>query len=756
MYKYHEFLGSQPRQDLSKQEIIDMYDKRNPDRAIDNWYLDNVRFVALDYNRPSSPNTVNSINQTNQLWGFGGDADKAYRLARLFQGDQDIDDYGWLTQVDGNDALPLPYNPGQEARRFMRFIVNQYLKIAKNSKPVVKSYNQKDQSEQKKKINRAMFMYDMKPFFKEISEEFGIDVKVEGFEEQATKEQIEKYFYQNTTTTGEIYGTDLIHEIRRRNGFVAKAFQSFLHLIVSGRCMSENYKKGGWAQFDIIPPWCQIYTSIQDDDFGEYMVRGGWVRQFTPNSIGTTKGLFGESWGEQIVRKYGDKVLKEILEATSASTSLGMDTSPQYNFYWSRTANNNVVTYTVVRAYWESLVDSRTLPHNQDPENKVFYLSEKSRNKGKMVKVWRTATVINDRWVVDEGICDEIVDPIEKTKLYPPIQVFQPYTMIGYNKSLLQEIEAIQKDMSMVDFKFREMVGFDMGIVLALNGAKFMNATEPYAVMEELKKVRILIKTKSGDPGNPLDNEREIERIDMSTVDIAMKYLQLWKMLEAKMMEAMNVSQVSLGTNSSYVGFRSQQESIETANTPLQYHIFGHVQFLTNVLQYSLEQMKGMIIRGETNPAEEIIGKRGIYFIKEMKKHLFGSLLLRVDVDDYVDDKRKQGLLNDMRALMPTGLVDLQDLVEVESLNTWSEIRSYVKWKTESNKATQEQQMLFDKLLGTLNQQQQQQTQQDIAQMQAEAGMAKADLQAGTKLTGDMLKYDAATSKMPQGMPMGM
>jgi len=750
---YFRFNGTQPRQDLSKAEIVEKYDRNNPDAAIDQWYLDNVRFVALDYNRQSSPSSIN-VSDNYGLWGRNGEADRAYRLATLFQGNQGIDDYGWLTQIDGNDALPLPYNPGQEARRFIRFIANQYLKIAKNSKPVVKSYDHKSQSLMKKKIQRAMFRYDMKPFFKEISDQFGIDFKVEGYEEFSSKEQIEKFFFQNATTTAEIYGTDLLHEIRRRNNIVPKAFQTFLHLLISGRCMMENYKRNGWAMMDVIPPWCQIYTSIQDDDFGEHMVRAGWVRQFTPNSIATKKGLFGKSWGEQIVKKYGAEELDKILSATADTPTIADGLYPGYNFGWNRTVNGNIVSYTVVRAYWPSLVDSRTLPDKKDPNNKLFYLSEKMKKKGDMVLVWRTATVINDVYVVDEGVCDEIVDPIDKGKLYPPIQVFQPYTLMGYNKALLEEIEAIQKDMSMIDFKFREMVGFDFGLIMSLNGAKFLNATDPYSVMEELKKVRILIKTKSGDPNNPLDNEREIETINMSTVDFAMRYLELWRGLEAKMKDALNLSDVSLGTNSSYVGFRSQQESMDTASTPLQYHILGHVQFLTNVMQYALEQQKVLIQGGETNPGEEIIGQRGVTFIKEMKKYLFGSLLCRVDVDDYIDEKRKQGLLNDMRALLPTGTVDLEDLVSVENMNTWSEITAYVKKKREETKANQEQQMLFDKIMGLIGQQKQMQGQQEMAAMQAEAGLIKEGARNETKLAGDMLKYDAATQQMAgAGLP---
>lgn len=740
------FNGLQPRQDLSRDEIVAMYDRNNPEKAIDKWYLDNVRYGATFYNRQALPTPTNVAERQvgYGFWSAGGEADRAYRLATLFQGNQDVDDYGWLTQVDGSDALPLPYNPGQEARRFMKFIVNQYLKIIRNSKPIVKSYDMKAQSEVKKKIKRALLKYDLMPFFKELEQQLGVSYQPEGFSENTNRQDVEKYFYQNTTTTAEIYGTDLLNQVRAKNKSTLFAFQTFLHTIISGRCMAEITKSKGWPRWEIIHPWNQFFTALEDDDFGNNMYLGGWVREFSATNIATKVGLFGKTWGEQIVSKYGRKELERILQG-NPDTLTSVSTGSYYNFYWGRTVDSKISSYTVVRCYWKSLVDSRTLPHKEDPDNKLFYLSEKSKKKGTMVEVYRTATVINDQYVVDEGVCDEIVDPMDMSKIFSPIRVFQPYMMMGYNKSLLEEVEAIQKDMSMLDFKFREMVGFDFGMILAVHGAKFANAQDPYSVMEELKKVRIMVKTSSGDPGNPIDSEKAIEVINLSTAQTAFQYLELWKRKEQMMKDVLNISDISLGTQSGYVGFRTQQESMETASTPLQYNIYGHVQFMTDIMQYSLEQMKVMITSGETDTAETIIGKRGVFTIKEMKKNLFETLLCRVDVDDFVDEKRKVQLMADMRALMQTGMVDMEDLVELESLQTWSEIRSYVKWKMETKKAEAQEQNLLDKIMGLVNTQQTNQAQQAMSAQSAEIGLQKQAMADETKLAGKMLDYDAKT-----------
>jgi hypothetical protein len=594
----------------------------------------------------------------------------------------------------------------------------------------------------------------MKPLFEELSEEFGIDYEPEGTAGATSKDQIEKFFYQTATTTAEINGTDLLNQIRAKNRAVFVAFQTFLHVIVSGRCMTECTKKHGWAVWDIIPPWCQFAATTEDDDFGRHMELGGWVREFTSTKIATQIGLFGEPWGEQIVRKYGRDALEKITKGNADNITKGINMN-HYNFMWGRSQNGiDVSTWTVVRSYWKGLVDTRTLPHNEDPDNKLFFLSEKNKKKGTMVEVWKTATVINDQYVVDEGVCDEIVDPIDKGKIHSPLRMFQPYTMMGYNKSLIEEVEAIQKDMSMLDFKFREMVGYDFGIILEVLGAAVHGATDAYTLMEELKKVRILVKKESGDPGNPIDSQKVLGTLNMSTAAIAVQYLELWKRKEQMMKDTLNISDISLGTQSNYVGFQTQQESMQTASTPLQYHIYGHVQFMTDMMQYSLEQMKIMISSGETDAAESIIGKRGVLTIKEMKKNLFETLLCRVDVDDYIDEKRKAQFLNDLRILMQQpGQVDLMDLVEVESLQTWSEIRAYAKWKVETNKANAEGQQLLDKIMGLVGANNQMQTQQQMAELQAETVIAKQAMADDTKLAAKEMDVMAKMGAMPQGQP---
>lgn len=743
----NDFTGVQPRQDLTAEEIEERYKGRFGYKSgIDAWYSDCVRWGVGFFNINRKPYETNQNSYSGPtVWGFNGEADRAYRNFRYFQGDQSIDDYGWLTQVSGGGEMIAPWQPGKEVNRFVKYVANTYLKIARNSKPVVKSYDYKSQSKLKKKLDMAMLVYDLKPYFEQLKEETGVDFNPSGAREATAKSDITKQFFQNPTTSAEIYGTELLNVIKGKNGFINKSFLSFIHMLVGGRSMIESTKQNGYPVWDVIPSWNQISQGIEDDDFGANDQARGWIRSFAPQDLVTRQGMRGKTWGQQIVEKYGRTALEKVLQGDYNYLTAQMPIWGGWRFRWFNQTQNQIRTLSVARLYWKSLVDTRMLPDKEDPDNKIYFISPKSKKKGVFVEVWRTATLIANRFVVDEGVCDEVRDPMDESKLYCPIQVFQPYTFMGYNNSLVENIRTIQDDMSMLDYKFREMVGFDMGVVLSVLGGKVQGDTDSYALMEEIKKTRIVVERSTGDVDNPLDNRPMINRIDYSTATVASQYLDLWKKKEQMMKDVLNVSDIALGTQRSYVGFDTQQSTMDASSNNLQYFFYGHAQFMNNLMQYSLEQMKIMISSGETKAGDQIIGDRGVYFIKEMKKNLFGSLLCRVDIEDFIDDARKKMLMANMQALMQAGQVDLVDIIKIEQMQTWSEMTAYVEWKFAKNKAAAEQQDLFAQIMSTIRTNRQAQSQEQIAANQTEAAMAmkQADLEA--KMAGKMLDYDAKT-----------
>jgi len=743
-----KFSGVQPRQDLTKAQINNLYKSSfhpTPETA---WYADNVRWVAQFFNINRKPFETNQNSYAGPVFfGFYGEADRAYRNFLYFQGDQSNLDFGWLTQIGGGGEMMAPWLPGKEINRFVKYIANKYLSIARNSKPVVKSYDYKAQSKLKRDIKLAMTRYDLKPFFDDLEKQLGVVYKPPGYQEMGDKKNIEKYFYQNPTTTAEIYGTELINSIRDKNRYVMTSFRDIINTICGGRSMIEVTKKNGWPSWEVIPAWCQISQGVEDDDFGMNDQCRGWVRSFTPGEVVSRQGLSGKTWGEQIVDKYGSTALEKVLQGDYNYFTAQVPSWSGWRFRWFTGTAAQIRTISVCRAYWKSLVDTRMLPHKDDPDNKIYYLSEKNKKKGEMVEVWRTATLIGNKYIVDEMICDEVRDPKDLGKLYCPLHVFQPYTFMGYSNSVVETVRAIQDDMSMLDFKFREMVGFDMGVVLSIQGSKVQGGTDAYALIEEIKKTRILNEQHTGDPDNPIDSRPTVTRTDFSTISLAVQYLDAWKRKEAQLKDTLNISDIALGTQKTYVGFDTQQATMDASSNNLQYLFYGHAQMMNNVLQYSLELMKIMIQSGETDAGDVVLGQRGVYFIKQMKKNLFSSLLCRTDVEDYIDENRRKTLMADLRVLMQTGQVDIVDLMKIEQLQTWSEIMSYVEWKYEQKKSEAEGQQLFDKIMQTVNVNRQAQAQESIAENQAMASMAMNQAKTEAKVMGDVLKYDAATSK---------
>ena len=749
------FEGVQPRQDLTKAQIDQLYRSNFHPTSIDAWYADNVRWGAQFFNinrKPLDPNQTSYSGPS--FFGSYGEADRAYKNFLYFQGDQANHDFGWLTQVSGGGEMFAPWQPGKEINRFVKYIANKYLAIALNSKQVIKSYDYKAQSKLKREISLAMVRYDFKPFFDELAANMGIEYRPPGYNEIADKSSIEKHFYQNPTTTAEMYGTELINAIKDKNHFVTTSFRVIIDAICGGRGMIECTKAKGWPKWDIIPSWCQISQGLEDDDFGKNDEVRGWIRSFSPQTIVSREGINGETWGAQIKRKYGDTALNKVLQGDYNYITAQTPSWSGWRFQWTTTINARIRTLSVVRLYWKSLVDSRMLPHHDDPNNKVYFMSDKNKKRGEFVEVWRTATLIANKYVVDEGVCDEVRDPLDLSKIYCPIHVFQPYTFMGYSNSVVETVRGIQDDMSMLDYKFREMVGFDMGVVLSIIGAKVQGATDAFSLLEEIKKSRILVEQESGDPDNPIDSRPTVTRTDFSTISQAAQYLSAWKAKEQQLKDTLNISDIALGTQKTYVGFDTQQATMDASSNNLQYTFFGTSQLMNNVMQYSLELMKIMISNGETDAGDIVIGARGVYFIKQMKKLTFGSLLCRTDIEDFIDESRKKVLLGDLRVLLQTGQVDLVDLMKIEQLKTWGEIMAYVEWKYAKNKSDAEGKVLFDTIMNTINNNKSAEVQQNVVAMQNDTAMAINQVKADAKLAGDILKYDAATNPPQPDVPL--
>ena len=733
----YAFSGRQPRQDLTREEIIKQYGGKNDAEDIDKWYADNVRYGATFFNKNNRPFDMSDNQDPYYSWG---EAARAVDMFRYFQGDQYNRDFGWMTQIQGGGEMGARWDSGKEIWRFANHMANNYLRIAKSSNAVVRSFDHDAQSSLNKRLKAAMVKYDERPFFEEIAKEFGVEYEPTEGKAFYDKQQLEKYFFQTPVQNAERYGTDLITQIRIKNNYTTNAYKTFLHEILGGRCMIEVVKRGGWPKWDIIPPWCQITQSLEDDDFGHNDNIRGWFRAYTP--VDTLS-----RWGEQIQKKYGEQAIRAIGNADADYLIGDIATYGGWKFDWYKTQNGSVRTIGVCKIYFKSLVDTRMLPHKDAPDSAVYYLSKQSKKKGVFVEIYRTATLIGNRYIVDEAVCDEVRDPLDKSRLYCPLFYFQPNTINGYNKSIFEQVKRIQDELSMLNYKFNEMVGFDMGVVLKVRGAKIQNASNAFEVMEEIKKARILIEEESGEIDNLLDNKSTIERIDMSTVNLAISYLDAWKRKEQMMKDVLNISDIALGTQKSYVGFDTQQATMDASSNNLAYYFFGHGQFMTQVMQYSLELMKIMVQSGQVDQSESIVGERGVYFLKELKDNLFETLLVRVDFEDVVDEKQKAALLEDVRALVTAGGADLEDLVNLRSMQTYSEMKAYVKWKMETNKAAAEGQQLFDKIMGVINTQQMAQTQENIAQTQAATAIAMNEEKIDAKLAGDLLKYDAQMAK---------
>ena len=188
------YSGQQPRQDLSKEEIVDIYGTKNDPNPMDRWYMDNVRWGATFFNKRNRPVNDESLHDP---WMLMGESQRAYKNMLYIQGDQLNENIGALGQVTSAGYTSAPWQSGKETWRFTNFIANNYLKILRSSKAVCKAYNPEAQSKITKKLRLAMLKLDQAPFFEDLAQNAGIKFEPTGGKQMYSKEQVEKFFFQN-------------------------------------------------------------------------------------------------------------------------------------------------------------------------------------------------------------------------------------------------------------------------------------------------------------------------------------------------------------------------------------------------------------------------------------------------------------------------------------------------------------------------------------------------------------------------------
>ena len=721
-------LATLPDQGLSNDQILKRYG------TYANYYRLSALFYCRAYNRlPTRDYDKTQIGvggsevtqiQDNFLYAMGLQANTSVYLGQIEGADGQIED------------LSTPYMPGKDVYTIVNFLRGQFLGVASSAEPRVSVINQEMKSEATKKLKMVQVARKFKKQIEKITEATGLEF-VPPANPAATEEEVAKTIFMS-------FATDLQHDaglildyVRANNMNPQDYSRQFMNVTIGRRAIINVTEEG---RLEDIPPYLYFAMSAKDDDFGRYDVSRGKIN-FIHKDAAIAK-----------YRKYltNDEIV-QIRNGSYTNTTIFTQLAALYNYTLFNSINQYMSEITV---YWKATIDSGyRVVKDQDGDKVAIKLKGGKGKKGTPVQVIRRATLLANMFIVDFGIHDVIDDPNQAGNKLFPIMCFQPDTYIGINQCLVDQLKAKQKELDAISYRIRENYTMDLGTIIAINGKKFKNGMTPTQIYSQLRKTRFTVATSSGEDGDYTDREPLMQKEDVSLMRDIQNYLAIKESFKAELKDIANVSAAIMGTQTGYIGLKTQQNSAGLASNSIQYTMTGVLQLFADAAQFAIEYVKNDI---QKNPDkikwQTLLGEEGVQRIVDLKDDTYTDFSLSISTRDIIDPARKARMLGALDNLMAQGQIDFADWLNVEDAKTISELKDYAKYSVAKKQEIQRVQEMMANATRLQSTEAMAAGQAQTKQVEMQGNIAKQSVQTAGNMAREMLKQGYSQEEIAEFM----
>jgi hypothetical protein len=227
------------------------------------------------------------------------------------------------------------------------------------------------------------------------------------------------------------------------------------------------------------------------------------------------------------------------------------------------------------------------------------------------------------------------------------------------------------------------------------------------------------------------------------TFDADVRQMLELKMEEERLMNDMfNTSPIVMGTNKTYVGYNSQQQSINQATLALANDYENHMQFITNFLQHLLNYLKNYFLTEQGRAeAELFLSNRSMHFLETTEGLSFENLATFVDMRDNMSDMERQQIIGIAQTVLPTGNIEaLIALIKIQSSYTKTDVINELEYFAERKMKEQQQAQQQQAMMQAALAEQQSQGQKDIQQMKNEGAVQAKSVEAEGRMANTMMQ----------------
>lgn len=707
-----------PNQSLTEDEMVKQYG------SVKGFYRATAQHLSSFYNR-LSPSEFNK----SSAGVAGGEVNQIIDNFMYFHGKQENTTFAYLNDtLDERNNITetaTPFLAGQDIGQILLFMQGQFMGVASSAEPRIDVINPDAKNETLRKVKLVQITKAFQNVVEKITETTGFSIDT-GANASADMEELTRKLSISPNSEIVKYA-NIILDYVKRNGMDAMNYVRTMMNCLIGRYAALYVDTDG--RIHSIEPYNYARVSYKDDDFGRYDFARGMVQQL--------------HYDDFIARYAEDLTKDQISEIKDGAFTGNSFFSAWSDIYSYPPFDSQAGLMTTITWFWKSTLDSGYNVRLEDSGGKKIFKIRKNKDgkKGLPVQVIRRATIGAYNYVVDYGIHSVIDDPNKEGNKLFPILCFAPDTYLGINQSLVDRLKNKQKELDAIDNKVREFWSTDLGTIIALNGKKFKDGVTPQQLYAELKRTRMTVATDSGNEDDPTNNQPMMQREDVSLMRDIQNYLSIKNAIKQDIKEIANVSNIIMGSQTQYVGLRTQQNSAALSSNSVQYKYSGNLQLWADAGAMAVEYVRKDIAKNPDKIKwQMLLGEDGVDSIVEFSKYPLNQLQAYISTRDIIDPVRKQRMLTMLDNLMATGQIDFEDWLNVEDANTITQLKELAKYSVKKKQAAAQIQAM-------LNQATQVQKAEVLAQGQTEAkmieqeGMNKRNLSDNlTRLGGDILK----------------
>ena len=664
----------------------------------DNEYRKNMQFISSQWNR--------------KLYSFGSDATSAtvgsddnryvtsYLLnCQYFFGRQTASDYGFFIQDELGQNTRFPMTRGMDITKILLHIdgvVRQMIEPLPKTINVT-AYSKNAVSQKKELMDFIKLKAQQKVFFDLIEEATGVGFKPID-RDFKTQEELDKYL-EDFQESMEIAYQNIAKHILLTNRYMPTLAKFSQYVALGGQATIEVYEHGGMIKWRIVPPESAIVDMSKNDDQHEDDDYGGSIMAMSVPDL-----LDEFDWTEDEI--------EELQTMAKAQTMWA-----QYNTYvgvnglvWWQ-LNNGVPKVMVVRGQWRSL----------------------EKMDGEWVEVLREGVYIGNKYLKNCKISEgQVWNKMDKTRKRLRFRTVTPNTVLGNNLGIVGMLKRYQDIKDAFATKMIELSSRAVGKSFIVNASKLPEGLTAPDVISQLKQSNMIV-LEGADIDETPDSKRQnlVETLDWTLDPNVRYYMDMISYYDGVISDIINIPQQTRG-------FQAQYQSAAVVNSNLQQSTLGMSWYyknimtsIKNLLEFSSDYAKLILPEKEDSDLNLVIGDAMVEVLKleDIKKMQFEDFLLELNPNGILQEQDKEQLKRFAEALAQNGAMSVSNYIKMLQIDNKTQMYNYFE-KVEKEKQIREEQMQRAQMEAQMAQaEMQQQGKQNVAEINAEAGLAKQEMQ---------------------------